>query len=390
MARVIIGDLLTGRRLLDVPFTSYTWNRRRNRPETMSVTVPVNATEVRQLNLRNVSSPGKTMLAIVEEVEGGEWFAGAGPAGKPSYSRDEGTYVLPGSGIRRYMQDRAVLPAAAYTADVTTFVIPDPLDTTKTIPNPALATAYTSVSYGTMVKKLIQQMLAAPAGNLPIVLPADVAGAHDKRWDAIDFKSVDGAITDIINLEGGPDIDLEGRYQTDRRGVEWLLRTGSDIQPILSSTSVHRWDLTAANSFTRGLKVDWDPDDIGSVSWATGGRSTDLAIVERASSSLLTAAGYPLRDIVDTSHTDVSLRSTLQAYAANNLNHGQSVTEAWTFEVQKDKPPYLGQYRVGDYCDLLVRGDPIIPDSTGRGYRRQIVAMSGNQTNWVTVTTVEA
>lgn len=389
MAKVLIGDLLTGRRYLEVPFTGYSWSRRRNRAGTLSARVTVNDPDVRELKLHNAATGGKSFLAIVEEVGGGEWFAEAGPLDEPSYDRDAGTMSLPASGVLSYFAGRTVAPPSVLSADVTTFLVPDPLDATKTIPNPAFATVFSGWSRGTLIKKVFEQALAAPGGGLPIVLPADVVGTHEKRYDAIDFKPVDEAVIDFSKLDGGPDFLLEGRWQADRLGIEWLLRTGTDAEPNLRSQSVHRWDLSIEQTSTRGLKLDPDASRLGSVSWATGGRSTDIALVERATSPFLPAAGYPLREIVDTSHTDVSDRNTLRGYATENLTQGQGATQVFTFEVRKDEPPYLGQYGIGDHCDLLIRGDPIIPDSPATGYRHEIAAMSGDDGDWVKLTTVE-
>lgn len=389
MATVFIADLLTGRRIVPIPYVSYTWSQRRNRAEECTVVVNVIDEDVKVLDLRNAATVGKTALAIVEEIGGGEWFACAGPLGQPSYDRDKGQKTLPGKGIRRFWEDRTVLPVAALTIDPALFVIADPSDTTKTMPNPAVATVLTGWSFGTLIKKILAQMMAWPASALPIVLPADVVGTHEKTYDGVDFKSVDSAIADIIARENGPDVAVPARYQADRRGVEWVLQTGTDEQPEIRSQSVHRWVISAEHTSTRGLKVDWDGDGLASVSWATGGRSSDTALVERASSTFLTDAGFPLRETLDTSHTDVVDRTTLADYAGANLGRAQGAVELWVFQVKKDEPPYLGQYNVGDWVDLIIEGDPEIPDSPPGGYRREIAALSGDEGLWVTVTTVE-
>lgn len=389
MGKVLVGDLLTGRVQAEIPFVHYKWGRRRNRAGSLSVDITTNDPDVRELNLFNAATGGKSFLAIVEEVEGGEWFPEAGALNEPSYDRDAGTLSLSASGVIDYFATRTVAPSSVLTADVATFLVPDPLDATKTIPNPEFATVLSGWSWGTLIKKVLAQSVAAPGGGLPIVFLADVVGAHEKTYDAIDFKPVNEAIIDFTKRDGGPDFVLDARFQVSRLAIEWLLRTGSDAQPELRSTSVHRWDLTAEQTSTRGLKFDPDASMLGSVSWATGGRSADLALVERASSSFLTLAGYPLREIIDTSHTDVKDRATLREYATENLTRGQGVTNVFSFEVRKDEPPYLGQYDIGDYCDLIIRGDPIIPDSPETGYRHEISAISGDDGDWVKITTVE-
>lgn len=390
MTRVIIGDLLTGRNIVDVPFLSYSWSRRRNRPETLSCVVTLTDPDIRDLGLRNAATGGKVFLAIVEEFAGGEWFAGAGQMNKPSYDSNSGTLTLTAAGIWAYLYKRMILPPSALTLDVEDFLIPDPSDATKTIPNPAAGTYLSGWSHGTLIKKWIEQALAWPNGDVPIILPADVVGTHERNIQGTDFKPVGEAITDRTRIEGGPDVEFPARYQADRKGVEWPLRVGTDDQPALRSASVHRWDLSVDQTSTRRLKVTPDSEMLGSLSWAAGGRATDEAIVERAYDSALLDAGFPLQEIVDTTHTDVSLRPTLLRHAVDNLTRGQGETEVWSFEVRKDASPFLGEYSVGDYVDLIVKDDLFIPDSPpGVPYRREIAALSGSQGDWVKITTAE-
>jgi hypothetical protein len=386
VARVIIADLLTGRRLVDIPYLKYAWSRRRNRPETLSCEVKSNNPDVRALNLRNTATGGKTALAIVEENGGGEWFAGAGEMNEPDYDDDAHRITLTASGIIDYFKGRTVLPPAAATVATSSFVIPDPADSTKTIPNPALGTMFTGLSLGTILKKIIEQALSWPSANLPIVLPADIAGVHTKTWDGIAFKSVSSAIADISNLEGGPDFRADARHQADRKGIEWLLRTGTDTAPIIRSATTHRWDLTAQQSNTRRLRVGYDAGMLGSVSWVTGGRSADIALVERASSNTLTDAGYPLREVLDSSRVDVVERPTAQRYAQENLRRAQGAIEVYSFQVRKDSPPYLGQYDVGDWFTAIVKDNDWLPDGW---HLWEITGMSGDEGPWVTITAVK-
>lgn len=385
MPRVVIGDLLTGRRIVELPFVSYRWDVRPNTPESLSVVVDLNDPDVRILDLDNTATPGKTILAIVEDAGGAEWFPGAGPMDTPRYDRDAGRLELTASGVWAYWDDRTVLPASARTIDPTLFVIPDPADGSKTIPNPALFTQWSGVEYGTIVKRLVQQTQTWPNSSLPIVFEADRVGTRTSQpYQGTDFKRVGEAISDITKYQNGPDVKFQARYQTDRRGIEWLLRTGTDDSPRLSSTSVHRWDTRTPDSGVKGLTVSYSSAGLGSVWWNTGGRGTDAAIVERATSTMLTDAGYPLREGLDSTRTDVSDRGTLQRYANDNLTRAQTTTEQWTFQVRKQDPPYIGQYDVGDYCNILTEGDPYITDGP---HRRQIIGLSGDEGDWITVTT---
>lgn len=384
MTRVVIGDLLTGRRIEDLPYLSYRWSRQVATPEQFSVVANMADPDTQALNLRNSATPGKTLISIVEENAGGEWFAAAGGTDVPTYDGDVQGLTLPGAGLAAFFAERNVLPVAALTIDPSLFIIPDPLDATKTIPNPLLGTAISGVDYGTMMKRLLQQMQTWPASAFPIVFGADVVGTYTKSWDGVDFKKVADAITDIANLQAGVEWRLQPRYQSDRRGVEWVHQTGTVGQPKLASMSVWRWTVGAVQGSTKGLKVGYDGSSLGSVSWATGGRSADVALVARASSSMLTDAGYPLREVVDSSHSDVTDVATLLGYAQKNLMANQGAVEQLSFQVRKNEAPYLGQYVEGDFCVITSEGDPFYPDGE---HSRRITALSGDQSDWVTITT---
>lgn len=389
--RVIVGDLLTGRRIVDIPWSDVKWSRLRNAPGSVSCTVPMRDPDVRALNLRNAATAGKTFLAVVEERDGGDWVAEAGQLLQPAYNRDAGSLELKANGIWSYLTGfRTVLPATARTIPVEQFLVPDPADPSKTIPNPALGTALSGWERGTIIKKLLEQALTWPGGGIPVVLPADRAGTRQKNYDGTDFKSLGAAITDLMQTDGGPDVQFSPRYQADRRGIEWLLRTGTEAEPNLRSQTIHRWDLTVTDGSIRGITVDYDASVLGDVAWSTGGGNDDAAMVERAADGYLTSLGYPLMEIVDTSRTTVSLRSTLAQYARENLARGRGVNELWKFKVRKDQRPFLGEYDVGDRCAVIIRDDPFLPDSPPTGWVREIAALDGDGGDWVTITTMEA
>src|SRR6185369_14533175 len=97
------------------------------------------------------------------------------------------------------------------------------------------------------------------------------------------------------------------------------MRVGTEQDPLLHSDRVIRWNVTTQQSPVSDLTVDFDASNLGSISWATGGRQDDEVLVARATDFTLTDQGYPLMEIVDTSHTSVSKQATLNGYAAGNL-----------------------------------------------------------------------
>lgn len=76
--------------------------------------------------------------------------------------------------------------------------------------------------------------------DLPIVLPADEAGAESREWPHHTFPTVEDLITQIQDTEGGPDVHFRPRWSTSDT-LEWELRLGT---PELSGPTLE-WDLTA-------------------------------------------------------------------------------------------------------------------------------------------------
>ena len=132
------------------------------------------------------------------------------------------------------------------------------------------------------------------------------------------------------------------------------------------------WDLTAPESAGYSLTIDEDASELGSLSWATGGRSADTVLVSRAYDPALVDLGFPLMEITDSSHSSVSVQATLDGYAAANVAGGRRPAEVWAFNTKAypvgsdgtSAGHSIDEYTVGDYAALHL--DPYDPE-TGRG-----------------------
>lgn len=363
MTRVLLGDVRTGRSLKDLPVVTMSWEKRRNRAETVRATVDLLDPDVRALDLRSAATAGKSFLAVVEN----DTFMAAGQVWPYGYDGDTGHLDLAASGLWSYFDNRTVLPAGTT--------------------NPAGAdTAYTALEFGTIAKRLVQQANGWAGAGLPIVFEADRVGTHDKTYAGIDLKIVGTVLQQLTQLNGGPDLEFSPRWQWDRLGVEWLLRTGTDAQPRLGAATIHRWDYTYGmpEGAVRNLKTNGDASLLASQAWATGGRSGDKTLVSRAVDTTLTDAGYPLLEAVDTTHSTVTDQATLDGYASELVRVGKITPEFWTFQVRADAPPLVGVYGIGDTVRLQVARDPYIRDGS---YLMTIAALSGDQDGrWVKIT----
>lgn len=396
MTRYLIGDLRTGRRILNLPVMTGSWDDRLDTAETITVKADLQDPDVRNLGLRNAATPAKSFLAVVE----GDVIVAAGPIWTVNYDRDAATLELGASGLASYYDHRLILPLLAATIGVDQWTIPDPSDSTKTIPNPALSTTYTGIWLGTIAKRLVQQAHTWTGGSLPVIFQDDETDGdadHDRTYLGADFKPVGEAIADLSNVEGGPETNFQGRFTADKLGVEWVMQVGTVAQPLLFSPQHVQWNLTVPDSPVSGLTISGDASKMGSWSWLTGGRQSDDVLVARAYDSTLVDAGFPVMDVLDTSHTSVSVQSTLDGYAAAGALLGKKVTETWEFTVEayptdeEGNPagPQLTGWNVGDFCDLTVAayvpptddapaiGDPFLIE--GGKFPLRIVGRSGDE-----------
>lgn len=395
--RYLIGEWRTGRRIVNLPIISGTWSDDIDSPEAVSVTVALGNKVVRGLNLRNSATVAKTFLAAIDTGPFGQSnrVLAAGPIWDVAYSRPAKTLTLTAKGAQSIFDHLLVLPASAAGQDVTTWTIPDPADPSGvgTIPNPAVATSYTTYSLGGIAVMLVTQALSWPGGNLPIVLPAPEAGVAVRTYQGADFKTVGSALTDLVNVLGGPEINFLPRFTSDQLGIEWLMQVGTTAQPLIFGADVVNWNVTAKDSPVKDLTIDLDGSNMASYSWATGGSQNDIALISRAANTYLTDIGYPLMMTVDSTHSDVVIQATLDGYAGGNLVYASAATENWAFTVKAhplDKNgdvagAQLDDYNVGDFVNLHIdqyddktnRGDLYIPE--GGNIALRIIGIAGDQ-----------
>lgn len=72
--------------------------------------------------------------------------------------------------------------------------------------------------------------------HLPVVLPADQAGSRSFTEWAFTFRTIEQMVTDIQDMDGGPDMYLRSRWSTGGRH-EWVCEIGS---PLISGGMVER------------------------------------------------------------------------------------------------------------------------------------------------------
>lgn len=401
MTRYLIANLTDGKRLQVLPVISGPYSAKLGTADDIQVVVDMNDPDVIGLNPRVSAAKGRTILAAVE----GTTIMAAGPIWGHVYDRDAGKLTLTAKGIRSMFNYRYVLPVIAATTSLSGWLSTDPNDSSKTVGNPALATRYNDVSYATMAKRAIQQALAWTGGQLPIDfsgVPDEAVPGLTQGVDGVDFKTVAAFIDSLSGLSGGPEIEFRPQLTPDGLGIQFVAQMGTRAQPLVFSPQRPRWNVTAPHTPVSNFVVTGDGSVLASNSWAVGGRTAGTVVVSRATDPTLVNVGYPLLEVVDSTHSSVSEQTTLDGYALQNLADGQHPLETWAFnadtypvdEYGQAAGPQVGTYQTGDYAELFfdgyapasadgqtpASGDAYMQEpSSGTLYVQRILSISGDE-----------
>lgn len=358
--RVILGDLLTGRRILDVPFMEASWSVELNGPGSVSASVDLHDPEVRALELHHSATIGKSFLAVVVDDK----ILEAGPVWSRKYSRASGTLSLEAAGLWSYFDMRTLLP---YIGDL-------PVIDPATGESAAYANStWSGMHLGTIGKRIVQQSMTWQGGNLPIVFEADKPGTAERTYKGAELPKIGQMLQNLTEVEDGPDIAFRPEWTPDRLGVQWRYVSGD---PRLTSQRAHIINASVPGSPLADLDVTETGGQMGSLGWCSAGRSADVSIIERAWNHDMVAAGFPLMERIDSSRSTVSEVQTAKQYAAELARTGARPRASWpvTIHTGGDGEPTYTEYTEGDFIDFKMLGDPLIPDGV---HTRRIVNMSG-------------
>lgn len=364
-----IGDLLTGLRLQAVPAAAGSWSEVLNDAGELSCAAPLSDPAVRALGLRESAIPGKSFLAAVDDGV----VLQAGPIWTHDYDRDDDTLTLTAAGMWSYFDHRVLLPilAGRNPADPATDTRYSPVSVDPDDPWPV----DTTKSLQAIARVLVLQAQAWTSGNVPVILPAEIAGTSERWYKGADLAIVGERLKQLTQVEGGPDIMFTPRLNSTATGVEWVMRIGTPTQPLLFSPQQVVFHVGTAASTVSRLQVNVDGTALASQAFAAGGRSEDIVLITQSTSGTLTGAGYPLLEAVDSSHTTVSVESTLQTYSDELVARSVRPVETWTFSHDATQRPFVGTFNAGDFAEVRVKDDHYLQDGP---HRMRITSRSGD------------
>jgi hypothetical protein len=372
MARsVMVGEVRTGRRITHLPVSDARWTMTHRGTGTIEVDIPLNADDFNVLD-RSVAAlypgpdvwpspdtfpsaevpswtPGQGirpgLLAAVEPARcfvailEGDKVLEAGPIWAHSWDDDKGVLTVKAAGLRSLFDHRLVMGVIANGTAASTW-----------------ETTYSNLSLGTIAKRLIELAMSHTAGNLPIVLPADEVSTHTRTYYGYEVPTVGDRLDQLMGVVDGPDIALEPRLTADRMGIEWVLRTGTEAQPLLFQAGPPwTWDMRVPHGGVGSLNVERDATGMASRAWVAGTGSQTSTLMEFADDSTLTSVGFPMLETVD-KRGNVEDRATLLRWAQGDLAGSSRPWMSWKLRVQTNAPgsPKLGDWRMGDWARVWV------------------------------------
>jgi len=370
--QVLIGDLRTGLITVRAPAAAATWQQVLNAAGNLTgIQIPAAATELTGADLYHTTAPGKTFVAI----QYGDAILAGGPIWTHAYNRKSGQLTIGGAGLWSLFDHRLVIP-----------VLAEPLALGAA---QAAVTTYPSssnMSLGDIAVALVTQALAHVGGNAPVVFPAaqGATPGNTRTYNGFDLATLGQRLTELTAVNNGPEITFTPRIDpTDPRYIQWVMRAGTPTNPALTQTGADWWfDATAPLSPVSDIDYTADATTMATRWWEVGTGTGAGVLMSQADSTTLTAAGYPLLEVVSRAHTGDGTQTDLDAYATTGLAQANRPSAVWKITIRVDggadldptvlAGPSIDQIRPGDYVQIHTQGDPFLPDGTRRARVMQI------------------
>ncbi|AXX32075.1 hypothetical protein KCV87_32145 [Actinosynnema pretiosum subsp. pretiosum] len=353
-------DTVTGRIIGTLPYAGTPgWEFGVNLGGQVQVNVPARQLGRGPLALRTMVEPWRTSLVIAW----GRYLVQGGPIMTHRWDDASGT-LLVGAGGMWALLNRRIIKSSDYDGPIT---------------DEAADVVLSGLSLHGLAVRLAQLATGERWGALPIAFPEPEPGTTTRTYYGYDLATVGERLTQLTQLDHGPDVELHPRWSTRPGHVEWELRVGIPHLGVRQPQQGVRY-----GAGLRRLSVDTDASAMTHDARTPGQGMERAQPVGRAVDLVLPAAGYPLLQSIDRTHTSATELSTLDGHAAATLAlHGRPV-ETWTGVVRVDGSipgegragVGLGGFGAGDRLTIGVHRHAWIPD--GQYVRRAITVSSAS------------
>lgn len=402
---IIVGELRTGRRITQIPVSGASFSVLHRATGDVSIDIPLGATEFRDLERQwfgaryfgdgmlvgptsfpvaatPVWLPGQGMraefLSAVDPlrcflaIADGDHIYEGGPIWQHAYNAGTDVLTVRAGGMRSIFDYRLVLGLLASWPNG----------------NPAeWEQVFGGLSLGTIAKRLVQLAQQYTGGELPIDLPADAGGSHERTFKGFELPTVLSVLDALMGVQGGPDIAFEPYFAEDGAAVRWRMRTGTPADPLVHQAGGdHIFDASVPKSPVKGINVTVDATKVNTRKWEIGSGIDKTALMAFDEDLALVQHGYPFTETA-ARRTSVEEQPTLDAWASGDLASTLRATQTWTFDVEASA---LRGARCGDWAMVKPPASNTylrmrLPVSQ-QGYRARIVGLRGGLGRFVTVT----
>lgn len=224
----------------------------------------------------------------------------------------------------------------------------------------ATPVTFSNLTLASIANRIVAKGLdAEPAAryDLPLIFTADVAGTDSRSYEGFKFPRVDYTLQEVIDTEGGPDVEFDNRWALGVETIEWVMRSG-DL-----TSGFWEWDATAPMTDVRRLKLTTDASKVSNKFIGTGEGSGNKMLVRDASAFTGTA---PALERVE-SFSAIKDGGELQARANAEVNAKNGPTQQLSFQI-----PVTGAVKVGE----LILGGTARVKSSG------LYFLSAGQHDW--------
>ncbi|WP_409186731.1 hypothetical protein F9C11_21820 [Amycolatopsis sp. VS8301801F10] len=350
-------DTVTGKVAADLSLAAEPeWAAQINDAGFWKITVPIDGAE-RTRQVREWCVPDKTSVAVLR----GDQVCQAGPITPYEPSSDEAVFTVSGKGIWDIL-DRRALHNAAWNPGAG-----------QRLTDPAADVTLTGTLWR-IAREIVNHqinMSYIPGSNLPIDLPdIDPAGTNTRTYHGYDIAPGGQRLRELTQVDGGPDVLFQpylttvggARYIRHRMliGTPWLTQPGVDLR------FFYRRTLT-------NLAISGGIRSTATRAIVKGAGQEAGQLYGMASATDLISSGWPLTDDINTSHTDASVQSTLDAWATANLSLAAGQPQQWQATVLADADPQLGSYTPGHFVTYSVTDHIWLPDGN---YRWRLIGTS--------------
>lgn len=348
------------------------FNRQINQPGSVQVKILVGdlSTPSKEI-LRSLATGWRFSLGVVYGggLSSSSYIAQAGPVMTHQYNEQDDTLTLTCGGFWTILNHRMLMnpttggasPEQSATSGSGILDMSSTYDLT-----------YSGLSLHSIAKSIVQDNCTRFGMSLPVDFPTTITGTATRTYPVYDLATAGQRLQEITQVDQGPDIDFAPYFDPSNPGyVRWNMLIGN---PTLAQLGLnYYWDY---GSSLETITTDSDASSMASGIYVKGNSTERSTTVAYQNSTVLTSAGWPAIESIDTSHSSVIDNTVLNGYATADIGLYKSPVEMWTCIVRAAEQPNFGTFNPGTYATFNVIGHRWVPDGQ---YTQRILGFTQGQ-----------